>query len=149
MLVEFKEKYNKLFKVVAAHDTSPDDEPWFFIEVKKLIKKYGNEIAITFAQKEQWPEYTFELLVKSGLREISKEILLPYLQTNNEDNLYCAAFSLAACGYQEGFDILKEFANKTHLLSKYIHPNADILPDLSFIKDDRVLEIVTICKDYN
>lgn len=146
MLIEFKEKYDKLFKLVASLDTSPDDEPWFFKEVQQLIEIYGNEVAIQFAQSENWPEYTFELLIKSGLREIKKEVLLPYLKTNNEDNTYCIAFSLAACGYQEGFDVLEQFAIQKHPLSKNTHPIADILPDLEFIKDDRVEEIKALCK---
>ena len=142
---QFKEEYNKLFKLVASHDTSPDNEPWFYLEVKNLIDKYGKKAAIQFALNESWSEYTFELLVKAGLREIPKEILLPYLQTDNEDNMYCTAFSLAACGYQEGFKLLKQFADKTHKLSKNIHPKIDILPDLEFINDDRILEIKNIC----
>jgi hypothetical protein len=146
MLVEFKEKYDKLFKLVASHDTSPEDEPWFFKEVQKLLKTYGDEIAIQFAKSENWPEYTFELLVKSGLKEIPKDILLPYLQTDNEDNFYCIAFSLAACGYQEGFDLLKQFVNQTHPLSKNIHPITDILPDLNYIEDARIEEIKQLCK---
>ena len=146
MLSEFKQKYDKLFKLVASFDTSPDDEPWFFKEVQQLIETYGNEVAIQFAQKENWPEYTFELLVKSGLRYIPKDILLPYLQTNNVDNMYCTAFCLAACEYQEGFEVLKQFAIKKHPLSKNIHPIVDILPDLEYIKDDRVEEIKALCK---
>ena len=146
MQVEFKEKYDKLFKLVASHDASPDDKPWFFLEVKKIIDRYGNEVAIQFAINESWSEYTFELLDKAGLREIPKEILIPYLQTSNEDNLYCIAFSLAACGYQEGFDLLKQFVNQTHPLSKHIHPIADILPDLNYIQDARIEEIKQLCK---
>ncbi len=148
MLDKFKSVYDKLFKLVSSHDTSPDDEPWFFEELNKLINDYGNEVAIQFAQNEKWPEYTLELLVKSGLREIPKDILLPYLETNNEDNMYCTAFCLAACGYQEGFDVLKSFVNQTHPLSKNTHPGVDILPDLSFIKDSRVDEIKMLCRQY-
>lgn len=145
---QFSKKFNKLFKLVASHDTSPDDEPWFFKEVNKLITEHGNDVAIQFAQSEKWPEYTFELLVKSGLREIPKETLLPYLQTDNEDNMYCTAFTLAACGYQEGFDILKAFANQSHPLSKNTHPVADILPDLEYIEDERTKEIKDLCEEY-
>lgn len=148
MVNNFKIAYDKLFKLVASRDTSPDDEPWFFEEVNKLINEHGNDVAIHFAQSEKWPEYTFELLVKSGLREIPEETLLPYLQTNNEDNMYCTAFALAACGYQEGFDILKAFANQTHPLSKSTHPVDDILPDLEYIVDERTKEIKTICEEY-
>ncbi len=147
-LNQFTEAYDHLFKLVSSHDTTPDDEPWFFEEVQKLIESYGTEIAIEFAQKEPWPEYTFELLVKSGLREIPKEILLPYLQTENEDNMYCTAFALASCGYQEGFDILKAFANQSHPLSKNTHPIADILPDLNYIQDERTKDIKDLCEKY-
>ena len=40
----------------------------FFEAVNKLITQHGNDVVIEFAQNEKWPEYTFELLVKSGLR---------------------------------------------------------------------------------
>lgn len=148
MINSFAKEFDNLFKFVASHDTSPDDEPWFFKEVKQLINQHGNEVAIAFAQKESWPEYKFELLVKSGLRGIKKEILLPYLNTENEDNVYCTAFCLAGCGYQEGFDILKAFANQTHPLSKNTHPIADILPDLEYITDERTKEINSLCEKY-
>lgn len=142
----FNSAFDKLFTLVSSNDTSPDDAPWFYKELNKLINDYGNDVAIQFAQSEKWPEYTFELLVKSGLREIPKEMLLPYLKTDNEDNLYATAFALAACGYDEGFDVLRAFANQTHPLMKNIHPTLDILPDLSFIKDARVAEIKTLCQ---
>ena len=51
----------------------------FFEAVNKLITQYGNVVVIEFAKNEKWSEYTFELLVKSGLRQIPKETLLPYL----------------------------------------------------------------------
>lgn len=148
-MTNFKNAFDKLFKQVSSYGTSPDDEPWFYEELNKLIDNYGREIAIEFAQNEKCPEYTFELLTKSGLREIPKEILLPYLRTDNADNMYCTAFALAACGYDEGFNILKSFASQTHPLSKSIHPTEDILPDLSFINDSRVNEIKKFCQEHS
>ncbi|MDC7997985.1 hypothetical protein [Gilvibacter sediminis] len=145
---DFNTAFDKLFRMVSVYDTSPDDEPWFFEKVNKLINEHGNEVAIEFAQNEKWPEYTFELLVKSGLREIPKEVLLPYLATDNEDNMYCTAFALAACGYEEGFEILSAFADGSHPLAKTIHPGVDILPDLSYIEDARVDAIKRLCRQY-
>ena len=62
--------------------------------------------------------------------------------------MYCTAFALAACGYDEGFEVLKAFANQTHPLNKNIHPAGDILPDLSYLKDSRVDEIKILCQKY-
>ena len=146
MKKSFAEEYDKLRD--ALYDFIPDDEPWFFPAVGELIEAYDKSIIIEFAQNDHWPEYTFELLVKSGLREIDKEVLLPYLNTHSDDNLYCTAFCLSACGYQEGFDILTQFADKSHKLSKHFHPPTDILPDLDFINDKRVEPIKDICKKY-
>ncbi|SDS52287.1 hypothetical protein SAMN05216503_3333 [Polaribacter sp. KT25b] len=147
MVNSFTDEYNKLYKQL--YDNIPDEESWFFPALKELIEKYDKQTAIIFATQQPWPEYTFELLVKAGLTDIDKEILIPYLKTKNEDNCYCIAFCLAACGYQEGFVVLKQFAKQTHLLSKHTHPFVDILPDLIFIKDDRISEISIICKNYN
>ena len=146
MVTEFKIAYDKLYWLL--YDFTPDDEPWFFPAVGKLIEKYGEQVAIAFAQKEAWPEYTFELLVKSGFRNIPKHILLPYLHTRNDDNIYCTAFCLAACGYQDVFDILLEFANQTHPLSKNRDPKIEILPDLEFIEDKRIHSIKKLCQHY-
>lgn len=144
----FNSAFDKLFEWVSSYNTSPDNEPWFYQELNKLINDYGDDVAIQFAQSEKCPEYTFELIVKSGLRDIPKEILLPYLKTDNEDNMYCTAFALAACGYDEGFDVLRAFANKTHPLIENIDPAFDILPDLSYIKDSRANEIKILCQQY-
>ena len=69
----FNNAFDKLFKWVSSYASSPDDEPWFQEELNKLINDYGSDVAIQFAQNEEWPEYTFELLTKSGLRDIPKE----------------------------------------------------------------------------
>ena len=139
----FAVEFEKLEK--ALHGFTPDDEPWYFPAVSKLMEDYSQQTIIRFAQGRAWPEYTFEILVKSGLRGIDKKVLLPYLDTDNDDNLYCTAFCLAACGFQDGFDILTQFANKTHPLSNNLDPFTEILPDLKFIDDPRVDPIRELC----
>ena len=148
MLAEFTRAYDELYRHVVALDGIPEDEPWFLPALGALIQKYGSETAIAFAQTQAWPEFTFELLVKAGLRGIDKDLLLQYTNTLSEDGIYCAAFCLAACGYDEGFEILTTFANRTHPLSKDIGPPTDILPDVRFLEGENAKKLEHLCKTY-
>ncbi|WP_370477067.1 hypothetical protein [Tamlana flava] len=148
MWQEFEKQYNSLEK--SLHGFSPEDVDWFLPNVFKLIQQYGSKIAIEFASKDINPIYTLELLIKAGLRDVDKTILLPYTKNKNEDTVYGAALCLAMCDYKEGFDILEQFARGTHPLQKHIHPKADILPDLKFIDDERaeILKHIIDSKTY-
>lgn len=146
--LEFKKEYYRLNSFL--HGFNPEDEDWFFPELQKLINKYGAEIACEVAKNDISAVYTTELFVKAGFRSVDKDLLLEYSRGDNEDDVYGAALCLAICGYSEGFELLEEFADMTHRLSKNIHPIADILPDLRFVDDARadILE-TSIKKKYN
>lgn len=146
MLAEFTEEYDKLYKKL--YEFNPEDEPWFLPALSELIQKHGSETAIAFAKTQDWPEFTFELLVKAGLRGIDKNLLLKYTDSVSEDGIYCVGFCLAVCGYEEGFEILTEFANRSHPLSKDIDPLTDILPDVRFLKGEKAKALEHLCKTY-
>ena len=148
MLAEFTSAYDKLYRQVTILDAIPEDELWFMSALGELIQTYGSETAIRFAQTQEWPEFTFELLVKAGLRGIDKDLLLPYTESMSEDGIYCTAFCLAACGYDEGFEILTEFATRTHPLSKDIDPVTDMLPDVRFLEGEKAKALEHLCKTY-
>lgn len=139
MYLAFKNEYDKLFK--SLHGFNPEDEGWFFPGLLKLINEYGADTACEFAKNDVSPVYTTELLIKAGLRGVDKELLMKYTKQDNEDDVYGAALSLAICGYDEGFELLSQFADETHRLSKNIHPLVDMIPDLVFVKDKRAIEL--------
>jgi hypothetical protein len=139
MYLEFEKEYDTLNK--SLYGFNPEDEDWFFPELLKLINKFGAEIACEFAKNDSTPVYTTELFIKAGLREVDKSLLLKYTKGNDEDDVYGAALSLAICGYTEGFELLNQFADEIHRLSKNIHPIADIIPDLKFINDERAIKL--------
>lgn len=146
--LEFKKEYDNLNSLL--HGFNPEDEDWFFPELRKLINNYGAEIACEVAKNDISAVYTTELFVKAGFRSVDKDLLLEYSRGDNEDEVYGATLCLAICGYSEGFELLEEFANMTHRLSKNIHPIADILPDLNFINDERKGRLEVLIKEkYN
>lgn len=148
MYLEFEKEFDRLNK--SLHGFNPEDEDWFFPELLKLINKYGTDIACEFAKNDSTAIYTTELLIKAGLRGVDKNLLLDYTSGEDEDDVYGAALCLAICGYAEGFELLNQFADKTHRLSKYIHPIADIMPDLAFIDDERAVNLEKrLRKKYN
>jgi hypothetical protein len=128
------------------HGFTPEDEPWFLPALYDLIQKHTPKNAITYAMKSAWPIYNLELYIKSGLREVSKSLLLDFAQSQKEDDVYAAALSLAICGHEEGFKLLEQFTRRNHRLSRQIDPLTDILPDLKFIDDSRALELEKWCK---
>jgi hypothetical protein len=139
MHLELEKEYDTLSK--SLHGFNPEDEDWFFPELLKLIDKYGADIVCEFIKNDASAIYITELFIKAGLRAVDKNILLKYTKGDNEDDVYGAALSLAICGYTEGFEILNQFADKTHRLSNNIHPIADIIPDLTFINDGRAAKL--------
>lgn len=128
-------EYDKLSKEL--YGFNPEDESWFFSELFQLITKYDPEVVSDFAKNDKNPIYTTELFIKSGFRAVEKNLLIQYTKVDNVDDVYGAAISLAICGYNEGFDLLSLFVNKTHRLSDEIDPIIDILPDLKYVKDER------------
>lgn len=139
MYLELKKEYETLSK--SLHGFNPEDEEWFFLELYKLIDKYGADIVCKFIKNDASAVYTTSLFIKAGLRAVDKNVLLIYTKGDNEDDVYGAALSLAICGHTEGFEILNQFADKTHRLSNNIHPIADIIPDLAFINDERAAKL--------
>lgn len=148
MYLEFEKKYTALSK--ALHGFNPEDEDWYLTELSKLITEYGTEVACEFAKKDSTAIYTTEILIKAGLRGVDKTLLLEYTKGEDEDDVYGAALCLAICGYTEGFDLLDQFVDKTHRLSKHIDPISDIIQDLIFIKDERAVKLEKrLRKKYN
>lgn len=148
MHLEFEKEYHILYK--SLNGFNPEDEDWFLDELLKLINKYGTDIACEFAKNDSSASYTTELFIKAGLRGVDKNLLLEYTKGDNEDDVYGAALSLAICGYTEGFELLNQFADKTHKLSNNVHPIADIIPDLTFINDERAVKLEKrIRENYN
>ncbi|MEZ5007615.1 MAG: hypothetical protein R2753_05615 [Chitinophagales bacterium] len=139
MHLEFEKEYDALYK--SLNGFNPEDEDWFLPELLKLINKYGANTACEFAKNNASAIYVTELLIKAGLRDVDKTLLLEYTKGDNEDDVYGAALSLAICGYAEGFELLNQFADGSHRLSKNIHPIADIIPDLAFINDERAVRL--------
>lgn len=148
MYLEFETEYDTLSK--SLHGYNPEDEEWFFDELLKLINKYGTDVACEYAKNDTSASHTMELFIKAGLRDVDKNLLLEYTRGDDEDDVYGAALSLAICGYPEGFELLNQFADKTHKLSNNIHPIADIIPDLTFINDERAVKLEKrIRENYN
>ena len=148
MHLEFKKKYTELSK--ALHGFNPEDEDWFLTELLKLITEYGSDVVCEFAKNDSTAIYTTEILIKAGLRGVDKTLLLEYTKGEDEDDVYGAALCLAICGYREGFELLDQFIDKTHRLSKNIDPISDIIQDLEFINDERaVLLEKRLRKKYN
>lgn len=135
----FKTEFDELYK--SLHQFNPEDEQWFFPQLMKLIEKYGAEVALDFAKNEPSEIYTIELFVKAGFRDVNQSLLIDYIKHNNEDDVYSAALCLAICDYDSGFELLNQFADKTHMLSKNIDPLSDIIPDLEYVNNKKALEI--------
>ncbi len=105
----------------------------------KLITEYGTNVACEFAKNDSTAIYTTEILIKAGLRGVDKTLLLQYTKGEDEYDVYGAVLCLAICGYIEGFELLDQFIDKTHRLSKNIDPISEIIGDLEFINDKRAI----------
>ncbi|PHR71896.1 MAG: hypothetical protein COA67_05765 [Lutibacter sp.] len=138
MNTEFENKLDCLLRSVT---TSPEDEEWFFPAVKELIEKFGPDKVREFVQTKPTSIYITTLLIKAGLKGVDESLLLEHLNKIDEDEVYDAALSLAIYGHSLGFEILYEFANESHKLSKHIIPKLDILPDLKFIHHPKAKEL--------
>lgn len=146
MLSEFRRDYNTLYDQLRY--SNPDDEEWFYPKLFQLTQKYHSSTVVEFAKQENLPASTFEYLTKAGFRRVDKSILLELANGMYEDQVYAAILSLAICGYEEGFELLKQFATKTHKLSKAIDPLVDVLPDLKYISKHWANELTILCKNY-
>lgn len=143
MATTFAAAYQALEK--SLHGFSPAEEPWFLPALYARIEQFGEDTAIDYALQSNWPIYHLELFIKAGIRDINKSLLLPYLSAQTEDDVYSAALCLAICGFDDGFDVLAQFAKFEHELSKHIDPLVDILPDLLFIDNPRVKVLEQYC----
>ncbi len=127
----FAKAYNSLEQ--GLHSFSPEDTDWFFPALNKLFLQYPANEVWQIVLQEPEPLYCIELLCKAGVKAVDQSYLEQGLLASDEDQVYSAAFSLAACSNQKGKKTLMQFARGKHPLQKHLHPLGDVAPDLAFL----------------
>jgi len=139
MVKDYKTELNEIWQLIAEDD--PGD--YAINDVIQLAKKVNHK-DIVDCVREKFGTSSFEMhyLARAGIKEVEK-YLISNLELKDEEEVFWASVGLAHLGYPEAFKVLKQFADRSHPLSNFIHPFGDVLEELKKMNHQRAIELVS------